>query len=916
MAELVDTGSESTVAPADSNVQREDAALRADVRLLGSLLGDTLRLQGGGELFDLVERVRSLARTDSEAVANLLSGLDVATAGALVRAFTTFFHLANTAEQVHRARALREQRSSKGGWLTRAVDRILVAGVDPDDLASAVARLRVQPVLTAHPTEASRRSTLSKLRRIADLLEVPATAQRDRTLAGLVDLLWQTDELRVNRPEPIDEARSMVYYLDQLAVVVVPDLLGDLADDLSRLGVDMAPTRRPLRFGTWVGGDRDGNPRVTPEVTESVLVLQHEYGIRLLLDLVDELIDELSTSTQVVTVPEDFLEELQLDLGLLPEVEARFRRLNAEEPYRLKLTCMRARLVNTRQRLAAGAPHEHGRDYRGADDLLADLGSLRRAMGEARGVRIAASTVDRALRTVATFGLHLATMDIREHAERHHEVLAELFDRLGELRQPYRNLSRPERQALLARELAGRRPLARALSPLSESAARTAAVFTTIRETLDRMGDRVIDSYIISMTQGVDDVLAAVVLARDAGLVDLDAGVVRIGFVPLLETIDELRGAGELLDGLLGVAPYRRLVALLGDEQEVMLGYSDSNKQAGITTSQWEIQRASRRLRDVAARHGVSLRLFHGRGGSIGRGGGPAHDAVLAQPSGVLDGEMKLTEQGEVISDKYALPILARENLELLLAATLEATVLHQTPRMPAETLAGWDAVMDVVSEGAYAAYQALVHDSDLPAYFAASTPVDQLGELNLGSRPSHRPGADAGLADLRAIPWVFGWTQSRQIVPGWYGVGSGLAAAREAGLGEFLAEMQAGWHFFRTFLSNVEMTLVKTKMAIARHYVTSLVPHELWHLFDQIEQEHRRTVEEVLAVTGQRELLEANPLLRRTLDVRDRYLDPISYLQVSLLQRLREQDEPNPQLARALLSSVNGVAAGLRNTG
>jgi phosphoenolpyruvate carboxylase len=894
----------------------DDAALRADVRRLGALLGETLRRQEGEELFDLVEEVRTLVRVDSAAAAERLSSLDVATAGLLVRAFTTFFHLANTAEQVHRWRVLRVRREAEGGWLERAVDRIVDAGTDPATVADAVGRLRVQPVFTAHPTEAARRSTLSKLHRIADVLERPERAGDDGELAALVDLLWQTDELRVHRPEPIDEARSTVYYLDQLAAGPVPALLRDLADRLAGLGVEPPPTVRPLRFGTWTGGDRDGNPRVTPEVTEAVLVLQHEYGIRLALDLVDELIEELSMSSRLVPATGSLLDELQRDLDLLPEVDERFRRLNAEEPYRLKLTCIRVRLLNTRRRIATGGPHEPGRDYRGPAGLVADLGSLRDAVVAARGDRIAAGTLQRAVRTAATFGLHLATMDVREHAQRHHDALAVLFDRVGELPQPYGELSRRERVALLAGELAGRRPLAPAPPPLGGEAARTFGVFTTVAHALDRFGDEVIESYVISMTRGVDDVLAAVLLAREAGLVDLHAGVARIGFVPLLETLGELRGAGDFLDELLTVPAYRRLVALRGDRQEVMLGYSDSNKEAGITASRWEIHRASRRLRDVAARHGVALRLFHGRGGSVGRGGGPAHDAVLAQPSGVVDGEIKLTEQGEVISDKYALPALARENLELLVAATLEATVLHRSPRMSRRTLARFDEVMDTVAAAAYAAYRELVDDPDLPAYFTASTPVEQLADLNIGSRPLRRPGAGAGLSDLRAIPWVFGWTQSRQIVPGWYGVGSGLAAAREAGLGDRLAEMHAGWHFFGTFLSNVEMTLAKTNLRIARHYVTSLVPEGHRHVFDRIAEEYELSVREVLAVTAQDELLDSNPLLRRTFEVRDRYLEPLSYLQVSLLRRLREEADPDPRLGRALLSSVNGVAAGMRNTG
>ena len=913
-----------------TDVPTPDAALRADIRLLGTLLGESLVRHEGPQMLEVVERVRALtkaARSSERGAADeledVLSQYDLATATLLVQAFSAYFHLANIAEQVHRRDELALR--SKGS-LETAIDAVAAAGLGRADLEEFVSRLELRPVLTAHPTEAVRRSIQTKRGTIAELLEQrlnprssKSRCQRaERRIAELIDLIWETDELRQERLEPLDEAQTALFYLDELIRVVLPELLDDLVNQLGRLGVALPSRARPLHFGTWVGGDRDGNPTVTPEVTLEVLRLQRDRALEHLLAAVDGLIRDLSSSTRRVAVSAELEKSLDEDRQALPEVHARFSRLNAEEPYRLKCSYIRQRLLNTQARLAERAQHRPGHDYATVDGLLEDLEITRASLIENGGERVARGTLDRALRLAAASGFALATMDIREHAERHHLALGALVDRLGTLDRPYRELSREERLALLSSELAGPRPLVSSAARLPEEAGEVLRLFRTMREALDTFGDEVIESYVVSMTRGPDDVLAAAVLARDAGLVDLSAGIARIGFVPLLETVTELRSAGDFLDQLLADPGYRRLLHCRGDLQEVMLGYSDSSKDAGITTSVWEIHRAQRELRDRAAGHDIRLRLFHGRGGTVGRGGGPTGEAILAQPYGALSGAIKITEQGEVVSDKYGVPALAYRNLELAMAAVIEATLLHRESRQPLDRIARWDEVMVDVSEAAHRAYRALVDDPGLVPYFQSSTPVEELAALNIGSRPLRRPDADHAdtLADLRAIPWVFGWTQSRQIIPGWFGVGTGLEEARAAGHDRQLAEMFEEWHFFQAFVSNVEMVLAKTDMTIAGRYVERLVDPSLHYLFDAIRDEHRRTVDQVLALTGETQLLDRYPSLQRTLQVRDAYLDPINYLQASLLGRVRETEDPDPLMWRALLLTVNGIANGMRNTG
>ena len=877
--------------------------------------------QHGQRLLDLVEEVRSLGKsarrggsTDAAGQLHaLLAKLDTPDVIPLVRAFTTYFYLANVAEQVHRI----EEMASDDRYLRATVDRILEAGLDQGLIDDVVGRFEVRPVFTAHPTEAARRSILTKRGDIATLiterLEAPNQDRVeliDRRSAELIDQIWQTDELRTERPTVVDEARSALYYLVALAEDVLPSLTEILDVQLQRLS--SAGHRAPLRFGTWVGGDRDGNPGVTARTTLEALALQHDRGLTLMIEAVEELSEELSISSQL-TLPGDALEEsLAEDRQALPDIWQRERARTSDAPYRLKCSYIHARLLNTRSRIKTGSAHVPGQDYSHPDQLIAELDLMAESLRGSRGQLIASGVVARVRRAVRALGFQMAILDVRQHSARHSAAIDELFGNVGaDLAQ----LPPEKRLEALSKELVEPRPLSGPTTSLNDANEETLATFHAIREAHRRYGSQVIESYIISMTESPAHVLEAVVLAREAGLVDLAQGIAEIGFVPLVETIDDLRGSGAFLHALLNDSNYRELVALRGDLQEVMLGYSDSNKVGGITASQWEIYKAQRVMRNVAESHGVTLRLFHGRGGTIGRGGGPTHAAILAQPFGTVDGTIKVTEQGEVISEKYGNPEIASRNLELMVASVLESSLLHRQSRRSKETLDRWTEAMDSFAAHAYDAYQGLADDPRLVPYFLSSTPVEELGKMNIGSRPSRRPGALGGVDDLRAIPWVFGWTQTRQIVPGWFGVGSGLRAAREAGYSDVVTEMADDWSFMATFLSNVEMTLFKTDLDISESYVTELVDPEHRSLLDVIRSEYETTIEEVLALRGAKELLEDSPLLQRTLGVRDIYLDPINYLQVSLLARSRS-GEDSPELDRALLLTVNGIAAGMRNTG
>ena len=897
--------------PAAASPRLADAALRGDIRRLGRQLGQTLVRQHGQELLDSVERVRNLSRRlrsaqveVSHELAELLRGVDLEHALHLVKAFTVYFHLANVTEQVHRVDDLNAEGHTPERGFEESLIALVESGIPPAEVVSLVHRTVLKPVFTAHPTEATRRTILAKLSEIADATAArsnPRTAEADRSridrrVEELIEAIWQTDEIRDVRPNPIDEARFVRHYLVQTVQEAIPDLLDDIAAAVRSVGGgDLSTDSSPIRFGSWVGGDRDGNPNVTPAMTRTVLSQQRRTALDLLIAEVEALAAELSAGAGVTPVSDELV--AFIDRGREAYRDA-LQSTKDRESYRQGLAIVHQRLVDTRDggTRAYGSPRE----------LLDDLAVFESSLRENRGVLQCRGRLARTRLLAATIGFHLAALDIRQHTDHHHRAIASLTRYLDV---DYPGLDREGRTGFLARELAGTRPVA---PPGNDAGDETMELFRMLRELLDEHGDQAIDSYVISMAQGVDDVLAPMMLAREVGLVDPVRGVARLGFVPLFETIEDLRLIGPTLDRLFEVPAYRRLLDLRGGIQEVMVGYSDSNKDGGITTSQWEIHQALLAIRDVSRRSGVRIDVFHGRGGSVGRGGGPTHAAILSQPYGALDGVIKLTEQGEVIADKYGMAELAYQNLELALSALVEASLAHRAPHHAVEDVQRWYEIMNLVSSAAFETYRRFIDEPGMVEYFTTSTPVEELGLLNIGSRPARR-SRDGGITHLRAIPWVFGWTQSRQIIPGWYGVGSGFAAAFEAGTGAELARMYREWPFFRTFVSNVEMTVAKTDLSIARHYVDNLVPEERRGMLGMIASEYARTVANLGRVTGA-DLLADRPLLRRTLNVRNPYLDPLNVLQVELLKRSRAGDPEKYQ--RGLLLTINGIAAGMRNTG
>ncbi|MBN8476527.1 phosphoenolpyruvate carboxylase [Sulfuritalea sp.] len=915
----------------------KDRPLREDIRLLGRLLGDTVREQEGAGVFDRVEQIRQLAlrihRDDDHAARAemdaVLRELPRERTNMVVRAFSYFSHLANIAEDQHHIRRARTYARAgaapREGTLAHSLDRAQKAGIDAKRLAGFFASAQVRPVLTAHPTEVQRKSILDCQWKIARLLDErdrtelspEEQAEHDEALRRAVLRLWQTRMLRRAKLSVMDEVNNALSFYDMTFLRELPRLFNSSEDHLAQAvpgwrEQGLAELPPYLRPGSWIGGDRDGNPFVTAEVLESAMRAQSRKAIAFLLEQLHQLGAELSTTTSLIEVPD-------VELMRLAELSPDRSPHRLDEPYRRAIAGFYARLAATAMLLDKLEAPRHAvgeaEPYATAAEFAADLDVLHRSLLSHNCGLLGRGRLRRLRHAVAIFGFHLAPLDLRQNSDVHARTVAELLA-IANPGTDYLALDENGRIALLLEELATPRPLTAPGVGYSDETRNELAIFHTARSIHQRFGRAAIENVIISKTDGVSDILEVAVLLKEVGLLRPLEHALDVNIVPLFETIGDLANAGTTMDRLLAIPLYNRLLGSRGGLQECMLGYSDSNKDGGFLTSGWALYRAEIALTEVFARHGITLRLFHGRGGSVGRGGGPSYQAILAQPQGAVQGQIRITEQGEVIASKYANPELGRRNLEILAAATLEATLLgHEHDAPKPEFLAA----MEELSASAFAAYRRMVYETPgFEEYFWDSTVIAEIAALNIGSRPASRKKTTA-IEDLRAIPWVFSWAQCRLMLPGWFGFGAAVAAWREKhgarGMA-LLAEMYRDWGFFRTTLSNMDMVLGKSDIVIAERY-SMLVKDTVLRaaIFPRIKAEWQASIAALLAITGEKELLDLNPLLKRSIRNRFPYLDPVNHIQVELLRRHRA-GETDDRVQRGIHLTINGVAAGLRNSG
>ena len=927
MVGVSDTGLEPIGAVQRTRTGREATEpMREDIRLLGTILGDTVREQNGDEVFALVERARvasfRVRRSEIERaeVAHMFEGIDIHQAIPVIRAFSHFALLANLAEDIHRERRraihLAAGDPPQDSSLAATYDKLDAADLDAATVAEALTDALVAPVITAHPTETRRRTVFAAQHRITELMRLRAEGHADTDvilpeLRRQILTLWQTALVRLSRLQITDEIDVGLRYYPAAFFEVIPKVNAEVREALRSRWPDADLLPEPiLRPGSWIGGDRDGNPNVTADVVRLATASAAYTALAHYLSELTALEQELSMSSRLITVTPE----------LAALADSCRDAARADEPYRRAVRVIRARLSATTAEILDREPENRLdlglKPYAGPAELRADLDTVDASLRANGSALLADDRLAQLREAMDVFGFHLSALDMRQNSDVHEEVVSELLAWAG-VHPDYASLPEDERVTVLIDELGTRRPLLSERAQLSELARSELGVIEAAARAIEIYGPRAIPNYIISMCRSVSDMLEAAILLKEVGLLDVSGPepYCPVGIVPLFETIDDLRGGAAILEAALELPLYRAIVHARDENQEVMLGYSDSNKDGGYLAANWALYRAELDLVESARKTGIRLRLFHGRGGTVGRGGGPSYEAILAQPPGAVNGSLRLTEQGEVIAAKYAEPLTARRNLETLVAATLESTLLDVEGLGDAAGPA-YD-ILDDLAGRAQRAYAELVHDTPgFVEYFLASTPVSEIGSLNIGSRPTSRKPTQS-IADLRAIPWVLAWSQSRVMLPGWYGTGSAVDGwLADGGRVEVLHELYQRWPFFRTVLSNLAQVLAKSDLGLAARYAELVDDKALRRrVFDKITKEHTRTINAHKLITGQDNLLADNPALARSVFNRFPYLEPLNHLQVELLRRYRSGDD-DELVQRGILLTMNGLASALRNSG
>ncbi|SFA69931.1 MULTISPECIES: phosphoenolpyruvate carboxylase [unclassified Bacillus (in: firmicutes)] len=918
-----------------TNVKTNDSGqpLRRDVKMLGNMLGDILVFHGGIELFDRVEKIREMCKnlrnqneeTTYKRLKDEIAGLSPEMRKDVIRAFSTYFHLINAAEQNHRIRRRREyllqaEGNVQPGSIESAIVSLQDNHVSSDIIQNVLNTLSLELIITAHPTEATKRSILEIQKRIATILkdlDNPMIPQKERkklqeSLFNEVTALWQTDELRHNKPTVLDEVRNGLYYFDQTLFDVLPDIHQDVEDSLNAHYPDSKWTvPQFLRFGSWIGGDRDGNPNVTPEVTWETLNKQRRLVLKKYKAVLVELMKRFSHSTQRVTVGEEFTGTLEFE-------EQQY--LAEEQRWTVESEVYRRKFAIIIERLKQVGKSDIG--YGSVDEFLNDLLLIQQSIYGHHPANHDLKLLQKLIRQVKLFGFHLATLDIRNHSGEHEAAIAEILQKVG-VSENYAQLSEEEKLELLQTLLMDPRPILLMHENYSQETREVFKVFQMIRKAHKEFGKSSIYVYLVSMTQSSSDLLEVLLLAKEAGLYRLHAnGTVEtdLNVAPLLETIDDLTAGPKIMETLFNMPVYRKHLQKLGDHQEIMLGYSDGSKDGGTLTANWKLYNAQLEIHKMAKKYDVSLKFFHGRGGSLGRGGGTLQRSLLSQPAETLGDGVKITEQGEVLSSRYLLEEIAYRSLEQATSTLLKAAanVLKESEQGHIRD-PRWVSAMEEMSDVSLATYQALVfNDPDFLTYFTQATPLKELGRLNIGSRPMSRKNSDK-FENLRAIPWVFAWTQSRQLFPAWYAAGAGLesfAAKSEDNL-QMLQEMYEQWPFFRSTIDNLQMALMKADITTAKEYAALVEDEKIGtRIFQKIVEEYDRTKEVLLKITGDDELLDHTPNIKDSVFRRNPYVDPLNFIQVEMIKELRAMEEPDEELVTQVLLTISGIAAGLRNTG